>query len=128
MVKELLEKMKERLKHKKLELLDSIFPYENFSRNLDCNFPLSLICAYSLSLSLSHSLSLSLPPLLLAHPSPATNPPPANCNYYRNSKFKVPFHVYSYAHNSNKNQFHVLNILFYFLKSSTKLLVCHQKC
>ena len=45
-----------------------VFLYENFSRNLDCNFSLSRICAYSLSLSLSlslsptHTLSLSLSP------------------------------------------------------------------
>ena len=50
---------------------DSIFLYENFSRNLDCNFSLSLICAcslsLSLSLSLSHSHSLSLRTLKKIH-------------------------------------------------------------
>ena len=48
-------------------ICDSIFLYENFSRNLDCNFPLSLICACSLSLSLTLTLSLSLPCCWLAH-------------------------------------------------------------
>ena len=41
--------------------IDSIFPYENFGRNLDCDLSLSLICACSLSLSLLLTLSLSLP-------------------------------------------------------------------
>ena len=65
---------------------DSNFLSENFSRNLDYKPSLSLLFVHipffslsvSLSVSLCLSLSLSLSPLLLAHLSPATNPPPVN--------------------------------------------------